>query len=132
MKLRSNNPNVLLCQFKAKEYGCSTEITDDQPRTVGIKGQDLWDLAKSAGFLDRRAVETLLSFELDGIIAGEQFLIKGRMIFDSTQRYFANYEKARSRTIACNQALRGGILFASALILVAIIWLVFRFKRSKQ
>ena len=60
MELRSNNPNVLLCQFKGKEYGCSTEITTNQPRTVGISGRDLWDLAKSAGFLDRMAVETLL------------------------------------------------------------------------
>ena len=135
IELRSNNPNVLLCHWtnpgeKNQKFQCNTEITTNFPM-IPIKGQNLWDLAKAAGFLDQRAVETLLSFDLDGKIDGQQFLVKGRMIFDSTDpTAFSAYDRVRSQT-AWNQGLRGVILFAFALILVAIIWLVFRLKRSE-
>ncbi len=136
VELRSNNPDVLLCHWikprgKEWEFKCNTEITTNFPRIL-IKGQNLDELAKSAGFLDQRAVETLLNFDMDGKIDGQQFWAKGRILFDNTdQRAFASYEGARSQN-ARNQVLRGVLLFASALILVAIIWLVFRLKRSKR
>ena len=136
IELRSNNPNVLLCHWtnpgeNNEKLQCNTEITTNFPK-IPIKGQNLWDLTKASGFLDQRAVETLLSFELDGKIGGQQFLVKGRMIFDSTdQRAFSAYDRVRSQN-ARNQVLIGVLLFASALILVAIMWLVFRLKRRKR
>ena len=114
-----------------EKFQCDTEITTNFPK-IPIKGQNLWDLAIAAGFLDQRAVQTLLSFELDGKIDGDQFLVKGRMIFDSTdQRAFSAYDNRVRSQNARNQVLIGGLLLAFALVLVATIWLVFRLKRSK-
>ena len=137
VELRSNDPDVLLCHWtnpseKNQKFQCNTEITSNSPM-ISIKGQNLWDLAIAAGFLDQKAVQTLLSFELDGEIDGDQFLVKGRMIFDSTDQItFSAYNyRVRSQN-ARNQVLIGGLLLAFALVLVATIWLVFRLKRSRR
>ena len=63
IELRSNNPDILLCHWinpgeENEKFQCNTEITTNFPK-IPIKGQNLWDLAKSAGVLDQRAVQTL-------------------------------------------------------------------------
>ena len=103
-----------------RDYNELPENTHQGSKSMGFD--------QSIGVLDQRAVETLLSGKIDG----QQFLVKGRMIFDSTdQRAFSAYDRVRSQN-ARNQVLIGVLLFASALILVAIMWLVFRLKRRKR
>ncbi len=139
IELNSNNPDILLCYFINPPYEdeCKTEITTNRP-LIRVWPQNLARIASSAGVLNQEVAVTVLSFELDGKIDDQQFLVKGRVIFDITeQSRLAFEEKVRSQTKgngrgqAIGKLLPLAIAIVFIMITVPIIWLVLRFKRRK-
>ena len=140
IELKSNNPDILLCYFINTPYEdeCKMDITTNRT-LISIWPQNLRGLAYSAGVLDQAVAGTILRYELAGKIDDQPFSIMGRLIYDNTEQSRLAYdEKIQAQREAYghqtrgNQALRGGIFFALALVLVATIWLVFRLKRSRR
>ena len=125
IELKSNNPDVLLCAFikKLHEYHreCLTEVTTNQAIIEVTPQKNLEELAKSAGVLSQEVAATLFSFDLDGKIDGQRFLMKGRGVYDNTeQSKLAFYEKARDRVRSQFGVSKKQLLLA-ALIAAAII-----------
>ncbi len=132
IELRSNNPDVLLCGrdvVPRKIHHCTTEITSPPPfnNLIIIRGQNLEDLAKAAGVLDKEVAQSLLSFDLDGKIDGQQFSAEGEVIYDNTEQsklaFDPNY-RSRARNQKIDSAIRKLFPLAIAIILVVpFIWL---------
>lgn len=151
IQLKTDNPDVWLCRSvivneNTSRNECRTEITTNLP-TIGVRPQKLRDVVKSAGVFNQGVADTILRLELDGKIDDQHFSIMGRVIYDDTEQSRLAYdekirpeledlERARSqnRDRVRSNALKGVTLFAFAIaiILVPIIWLVSRLRRSKR
>ncbi len=152
IQFKTDNPDVWLCRSiivneNTSTWECKTEITTNLP-PIGVRPQKLRDVAKSAGVINKDVADTILLLELDGKIDDQHFSIMGRVIYDDTEQSKLAYEekirpelledleraRSQNRAWARSQTLKGVTLFAFAIaiILVPIIWLVFRFNRSKR
>ncbi len=114
---------------------------------MDVRPQKLRDVAKSASVFDQAVAVTILCLELDGKIDNQPFTIMGRVIYDNTEPSRLAYDEkiraeledlerawSQNRAWARSQTLKRVTLFAFAIaiILVPIIWLVFRLRRSKR